>query len=153
MGYSHLQISYLMNIPTIPKLENRLREEREESSFARSFSTCLPHSQQSMEGRITTVGVTHTKGKLRVTLFGFISEICPGLQNYWSSWPMIYLEKQHQLKTHTHTWIDLEVWDKQNQLAKTHGLMQLALEVISKELRQWSHIKVENRPNINQIGS
>lgn len=71
-----------MKIPTIPKLANRLREEREGSSFARSFSTCLPHSQQSMEARITTGGITHTKGDSSVTVFGFISEICPGLQNY-----------------------------------------------------------------------
>lgn len=149
--FSHLKISYLMNIATIPKLANRHREEREESSFARSFSTYLPHSQQSMEGTITTGGVTHIKRESSVTAFGFISEIYTGLQNYWSTWPMIYLKNNINLKINT--WIDLEVWHKQNQLAKTHSLMQLPLEVISKEPRQWSQIKVGNRPNMNQIGS
>lgn len=46
--------------------------------------------------------------------------------------------------------IGLEAWHKQNQLAHIHRLMQLGLEVSSKETRQWSQMKVGSRPDENQ---
>ena len=46
--------------------------------------------------------------------------------------------------------IGLEAWHKQNQLTYTDGLMQLGLEVSSKETRQQSQMKVGSRPDENQ---
>lgn len=46
--------------------------------------------------------------------------------------------------------IGLEAWRKKNQPTHTDGLMQLGLEVRSKETRQWSQMKVRSRPDEKQ---
>lgn len=48
--------------------------------------------------------------------------------------------------------IGLEAWHKKKNKKLTHtdGLMQLGLEVRSKETRQWSQMKVRSRPDEKQ---